>query len=181
MVQPNAVFNKQPIIPIMIYAKTIINDVEVIAFSDGSVSLDRRVGAVRTFGHMARSGYRRLNIGGVNTLIHRVVAQAFDLDLKNGRQVDHIDGDKSNNKLTNLRSATPRDNTRAFQKPRKSKTSQYRGVWRDKTLKSRYWRAEISISGKSKKLGNFSKESDAARAYDAAAKKYGFPSEAMNF
>lgn len=40
-------------------------------------------------------------------LVHRLVAQAFVGELFEGAQVDHIDGDHSNNHYTNLRILTP--------------------------------------------------------------------------
>jgi len=43
--------------------------------------------------------------------VHRLVYTVFVGNIDEGLQLDHIDGDKTNNKLTNLRAVTPRENS----------------------------------------------------------------------
>ena len=95
-------------------------------------------------------------------LVHQLVAIAF-LDHKpcgHKLVVDHKDFDRTNNKLSNLRLITVRENTN--QKHVKS-TSEYVGVSRCKTTKK--WNAFIFINGKNKNLGSFMDELDASNAY----------------
>ena len=60
-------------------------------------------------------GYMYINLsvdGKVKTrLVHRMVAEAFIYPCPEGMQVDHIDNDKTNNRVTNLQYLTPRENT----------------------------------------------------------------------
>lgn len=53
-------------------------------------------------------GYGKPN----QTLIHRFVWEYFFGEIPQGLEVDHKDGNKTNNKLTNLQLLTPKDNTR---------------------------------------------------------------------
>lgn len=79
--------------------------------------------------------------------------------------LDHIDGNGSNNALTNLRLATYTENSRNSRKRKSRATSQYKGVMcRD----SRY-RAFITHEGKQLSLGTYSTEEDAALAYNTKA------------
>ena len=67
-----------------------------------------------TYGHLTHSGYRVAHIGGQNYYVHRLVAAAF-LDPPpdpNCWQVNHLDGDRENNHLSNLQYVTPSENQR---------------------------------------------------------------------
>lgn len=55
-----------------------------------------------------RDGYPR-EVRSKSFLVHRLVAQAFVGELFDGAQVDHIDGDCTNNTPTNLRILTARE------------------------------------------------------------------------
>ena len=84
---------------------------------------------------------------------------------------DHKDGDGLNNQRLNLRPCTPAQNN--FNR-RKSfgKSSKFKGVtWHKRAM---VWQASIMHGGKSKFLGYFKKEEEAAKAYDlACASKFG--------
>lgn len=81
-------------------------------------------------------------------------------------ELDHIDGDKANNRIENLRVATRSQNT-AYRGKTKRNTSGFKGVcWhrRDKR-----WRASIGSKGRRLDLGSFSTPEEAFEAYKAAA------------
>ena len=90
--------------------------------------------------------------------IHKLTAEAFLLNPENKPFVDHIDNDKHNNKLINLRFATRQENGQN-QKLSCKNTSGTKGVhWNKKAMK---WTAQICINGKSIHLGSFINKEDA--------------------
>lgn len=79
--------------------------------------------------------------------------------------VDHVSGDKLNNRRSNLRIATPTQNARNTRLARNN-TSGFKGV--SETAEGR-WRARITVDWIEIRLGNFDTREQAAAAYDAAA------------
>lgn len=80
--------------------------------------------------------------------------------------IDHIDRNKLNNNVSNLRIVSMRENNSNHDKSKTS--SRFVGVNLDK--KKNNWMARIYIDGKSKYLGNFENEIDAHLAYEKALK-----------
>jgi hypothetical protein len=89
-------------------------------------------------------------------------------DVPAGLVIDHINADGLDNRHANLRLATVAQNA-ANSRPRKSRAG-LKGVTFAKG-KNR-WRASIVANGSRIHLGYFRDPRDAAKAYDAAAKKY---------
>ena len=110
--------------------------------------------------------YPNVWIKKVPYLAHRIVfALVFG---KIPRIIDHIDRDKSNFKIDNLREVTKSQNE--WNRPKRSdNTSGYKGVWYHKQRNK--WAAEITFQGKSRKLGLFLTPELAADAYNSEAKK----------
>lgn len=92
--------------------------------------------------------------------------------------VDHKDHCGLNNTRKNLRIATRSQNTCNNKKSR-GQTSRYKGVCVSKE-KGKF-RATIMSNGKRIHLGYFKNEIDAAKAYDAAARKYHGDFAVLNF
>ena len=57
-----------------------------------------------------RNGYLRITIRNKQYSIHRLVWETFNEPILEGYYIDHIDGNKSNNALSNLRLVTQSDN-----------------------------------------------------------------------
>jgi hypothetical protein len=112
--------------------------------------------------------------GGKTLWMHRVIMNA-PADMK----VDHGNNDGLDNRKENLRLATNSENNKNRRKMRGNFTSKYKGVFWDKRRKC--WVARINVNGKLIHLGSFKSELEAAKAYDAAAKKYHGKFACLNF
>lgn len=160
-----------------------VNNIEIVVHSDGSISKpdnrfkDKRI--QRTFGYKDGNGYMLVSVGYKMFQMHRIVAQALLSDFLDYPEVDHIDGNKANNDISNLRMATSQFQKWAYRAKSKGCSSQYRGVTWNKQHKK--WRARCKINGKFKHLGSFDDERDAAIARDAYVFSQGFPREGLNF
>jgi hypothetical protein len=122
----------------------------------------RRVWIGEEAGCMNSYGYRRIRLEGVHCMTHRL---AWLLTYRKwpASQLDHINGDRLDNRIDNLREATPAENQQNL-KRRKNNTSGYVGV--RKSLNK--WQAIIAIDRKRIHLGNFDTIEEAAAAYAAA-------------
>lgn len=92
-------------------------------------------------------------------------------------RTDHINGNGLDNRRSNLRPSSA--STNAWNSRSRGGTSRYKGVsWYPKT---RRWVARIRVHGSKQYLGYFLDESEAARAYDAAARHHFGQFAAVNF
>lgn len=118
-------------------------------------------------------GHVVTDVGSKPVYMHRLIMNA-----PNNMEVDHIDGNRTNNQRTNLRLATRAENARNA-KPYNGGTSQYKGVYWLK--KQRRWRARIRVDGQFISLGCYGTEEAAAIAYDNAAVTYFGDFARLNF
>lgn len=121
--------------------------------------------AGRRAGSKSSDGYVQISIGGKNMRAHRL-AWFIAYGQWPAGQIDHIDGNRLNNKINNLRAATSQQNNRN-KRSRSDNASGYRGVSWDRCNKK--WQAYIGVGNKNKSLGKFDRPEDAARAYQMAA------------
>lgn len=112
------------------------------------------------------NGYLRVGLKGKRYYAHRVIFTMFKGYMP--QFVDHINNDRSDNRIENLREATNKENNRNRGKVVRT-SSKYKGVsWRKDRCK---WSAKIKMNGKSKSLGCYFSEESAALAYNREAVK----------
>jgi hypothetical protein len=94
--------------------------------------------------------------------IHQLVSMAFLNHIPCGMKavIDHIDDDKLNNKVGNLRIVTAYENHRKVKN--NSKTSKYFGIYKQNNK----WRVQILFKNKRIHIGLFKTEEQAKNAYD---------------
>jgi hypothetical protein len=107
------------------------------------------------------SGYRIMSIGGNQYSEHRIIYLHQTGNIDDTLQIDHIDDNKSNNRIENLRLVTAQVNCRDRDKHAK-------GYSWDKHNKT--FNARIKRNGKLKHLGCFETEEEAREAYVDALK-----------
>jgi hypothetical protein len=100
------------------------------------------------------------------------------MNFPQGLLVDHRNLDGLDNQRSNLRIATYSENN-CNRPKRKNTSSRFVGVCFEKRCKR--WMAYIAMNRKRKHIGYFDSEIDAARAYDAAARKYHGEFARLNF
>lgn len=146
-------------------------DVAKITMANGLVTLvDARFADVVSewSWHDNGAGYARNSFPGSKVYLHRFVLWLSGVEC--GRlQVDHINNNRADNRLCNLRVVSRSENQ--CNRPTVVAASGFRGVTWDRG--KRKWCAVIKRNRKMKFLGHFTDKTEAAKAYDRAAIAHG--------
>lgn len=105
--------------------------------------------------------YARANDGNRLVRMHRII---LSLPHGSGPYVDHINGFGIDNRIQNIRVATPAEN-----QWNRRKTCGFSSRFKGVSLASGRWQARITANCRARYLGWFTSEIEAARAYDRAA------------
>ena len=117
-------------------------------------------------GGIDNQGYRRVAVDRVYYAAHRLIWK-LHYGIDPTQTIDHINHDRVDNRITNLREATRQEQMRNRSA---SGLSELLGVsWHKQNRK---WQAQITINGTQKYLGTFPSESEAGRAYNEAAAEH---------
>lgn len=118
---------------------------------------------------MTTTGYKKYDLvryddDGVKTkkalVVHRLVAIHFIPNPENKREVDHINNDRLDNSISNLRWVSPSENMRNRSTTgQKNTTSEYMGISYDKARNK--WKYQIHFDGKNH-MKRFNTEKEAA-------------------
>lgn len=118
-----------------------------------------------------KTSYIILDIFGKQNRAHNVIWTMLHGNIPKPLQIDHIDGDGTNNRLDNLRLVTSKENN--HNQPRRSNnTSGVMGVYYRKNRQ--VWGARIILNGASIFLGEYKDKFNAYCAKKSAENKYGF-------
>jgi hypothetical protein len=132
---------------------------EMFEYRDGTLYRKKSLGRSKTgdkAGFVNNKGYIYINIDKKCIAAHRLIwvmqHGAFP------ELIDHIDGDRQNNRIENLRSADRFGNAQN-KRMHKNNTSGIKGVFWEKNANK--WRAQITYNKKQKHLGLFDSADDA--------------------
>ena len=110
-------------------------------------------------------GYKVIRLNSISYVLHRVKYQLFlDRLLDDSELVDHIDRNKTNNSIDNLRVVDASVNAQNRSLLSTNKTSKFKGVHWDKDKQK--WVAKIKYKSKTIYIGAFDVEEHAAKSYD---------------
>lgn len=115
-------------------------------------------------------GYKKGKVLGYDVSLHRV-ACALYYGYWPEEQIDHINGDRTDNRISNLRCVSQTENMRN-KKRYLTNTSGHTGVSWSKAQNA--WKASICVDQKTTHLGYFTNIEDAAAARKAAEEGHGF-------
>lgn len=119
-------------------------------------------------GGFDHDGYRKISVLGKKYLEHRLawlyVHGAWPAD-----QIDHIDGDRGNNAIRNLRESSHGLNHQNLRKPHADSRSDLLGVSYDASKGK--WRAQLHVNGRNRLIGRFDSAQEAHAAYLTAKRK----------
>lgn len=128
--------------------------------------LSRTCKKAGTLGLIRGQYYLQVSVDGRQHPGHRLIWLYMTGNWPAGYDIDHANGDGSDNRWANLRLATPSQNG-ANSKISKNNKSGFKGVVYEASR--RKWRAEIRHNGKLKNLGRYATAAEAHGAYIAAA------------
>jgi len=121
---------------------------------------------VNYYGYAVRSAHKDIGLNAT-LLMHRQL-----LNPQKGELVDHVNGNKLDNRKSNLRLATIAENQRNRGKQRNNRSG-HKGVCLlkdDQRVKK--WVAQITVDGKRNRIGYYYTAEEASEAYEIASKKH---------
>ena len=131
---------------------------DICEYNDG---LLLKKGTNHVYGYVDMYGYIQAHINHKTYRVHRIIWEMLKGNIPDGYVIDHIDGNRCNNRIENLRLATPSQNVA---------NSKGYGIY-PKGVKAHRnkFQARIKHKGKEYHLGTFDTPEQAKEAYDTKA------------
>ena len=131
------------------------------------IPTSNRVKKNEIVGTLTEHGYRFMSFNKKRLYVHRLIFYIFNSYYP--KYVDHINGNRSDNRIENLRECTNSQNTANRNKLSTNKSG-FKGVHFVKSTGK--WRAQITIDSKPKHLGYFLTPEEANQAYSLEYKNH---------
>ena len=130
-----------------------------------AIHADTTAGAIETV-----QKYRAIGLDGYSYKAHRLAWLHMTGEWP-PHEIDHINGDRADNRWANLRSATKSENQQNMREGRSNGTSGFLGVSKRKHKTAVPWLAQIRINGRGYNLGQYATPEEAHSAYLEAKRK----------
>ncbi len=117
-------------------------------------------------------GYCHVWLNGVPVMYHNIIwILSTDEDIPESMEIDHINGNKIDNRIENLRLVTRRGNQQNQKKHRAGRLTGtcYNKIYHDDKI-YHYWKSQIKINKTSITIGRYKTEPEAHEAYKIACK-----------
>lgn len=160
------IFDKNKIVVKDEYAEIILKNNKLVEVARALIDIDDidKVKDIKWCLIQTNGYVRGNNKNGKDFLLHRYICNANENEL-----IDHINGNKLDNRKINLRPVNKSQNAMNSKVP-KNNTSGVKGVYWDK--RSKKWEASIQINMKKKILGYFENKEDAIKSRKEAENKF---------
>jgi hypothetical protein len=145
---------------------------ELFEYQDGAliwkVRLAMRIRVGTVAGTIEENGYIRVTIDGKPYRMHQLVFLYHNGYLTKGKEIDHIDGNRTNNRIDNLREVTRQQNS--LNRKYYENSSGIKGVSWSKERKK--WVVQITINGMNRHLGRYNTLEEAKAVIENARNEY---------
>ena len=130
-----------------------------------NIQIGQKIGRKNSWGHMT------FTFRGRTCMVHRI-AWLIATGALPSNEIDHVDGDKENNRLSNLRDVTRNINQQNLRRAHRSNKTGYLGVSKAAlNHPNRPWYASIKKDGKTRFLGYYDTPELAHQAYVKAKRE----------
>ncbi|EBN6978918.1 HNH endonuclease [Salmonella enterica] len=153
----------------------VMNYNDLFSYENGAltrkVAKSKRCRIGDPVGWINGNGYLQTSVSGENVLVHRIIWEMHNGKIPNGMEIDHINHDRTDNRIENLRIVNHKDNHKNVSMQSNNKTGVCGVCFIERCNK---FRASIKVDGVTIYLGYFSSIDDAKNARKKANDRFNF-------